>query len=232
MRIIKEIPSIYLSSKYIEPTTKLGIFLSSLQSRLNKEKDFISFISAIKFWDFNKISLWAFEDVLNYIDTIFQKYSSTNNDEINKNILIPLLKFVLLLIQNCYNKEIFSSFDHLEKIYLSNYDIKIKTLIIEINIIFIDNKRCLVHVNKIFYKTLSLLCNLKPILMDLINNNFILNQSIINILEELLTNIYNKWSNNLKKRKQRLNQEDQKLFYDITPFNLFKEIIHNKKNTN
>ena len=230
MRIIKEIPSIYLSSKYIEPTTKLGIFLSSLQSRLNKEKDFISFISSIKYWDFNKISLWAFEDVLNYIDTIFQKYSSTNNDEINKNILIPLLKFVLLLIQNCYNKEIFSSFDHLEKIYLSNYDIKIKTLIIEINIIFIDNKRCLVHVNKIFYKTLSLLCNLKPILMDLINNNFILNQSIINILEELLTNIYNKWSNNLKKRKQRLNQEDQKLFYDITPFNLFKEIIHNKKN--
>ena len=120
MRIIKEIPSIYLSSKYIEPTTKLGIFLSSLQSRLNKEKDFISFISSIKYWDFNKISLWAFEDVLNYIDTIFQKYSSTNNDEINKNILIPLLKFVLLLIQNCYNKEIFSSFDYMEKIYLTS----------------------------------------------------------------------------------------------------------------
>ena len=230
MRIIKEIPSIYLSSKYIEPGTKLGIFLSELKSRINKEKEFISFISSIKFWDFNKISLWAFEEILNYIDTILQKYSCSNNDEINRTILIPLLKFIFLLIKNCYNKEIFSSFDHMQKIYLTNFDIKIKILIIEINIIFIDNKRCLVHVDKIFYNTFSLLCNLKPILMDLINNNFVLNQNMINILEELISNIYNKWLNNLKKRKQRLTPEEQKLFYDISPFNLFKEIIHNKKN--
>jgi hypothetical protein len=230
MRIIKEIPSIYFSSKFIEEGTRLGNFISELKSRLGKEKEFISFISSIKFWDFNKISLWAFEEVLNYIDEILHKYSRTNNDEINKGILIPVLKFVFLLIQNCYNKEIFSSFDNLQKIYLSNFDIKIKILIIEINIIFIDNKRSLVHVDKIFYKTFSLLCDLKPILMDLINNNFKLNQSIINVLEELITNVYNKWSNNLKKRKQRLNQEEQKIFNDIHPFNLFKEIIQNKKN--
>ena len=230
MRIIKEIPSIYLSSKFIEPGTKLGIFVSELKSRINNEKEFISFISSIKFWDFNKVSLWSFEEILNYIDEILQKYSITNDDEINRTILIPLLKFIHLLIQNCFSKEIFSSFDHLEKIYLTNFDIKVKTLIIEINLIFIDNKRNLVHVNKIFYKTFSVLCNLKPILMDLINNNFKLNSNLINILEELITNIYNKWSNNFKKRKQRLNQEEQKTISEISPFNLFKEIINNKKN--
>ena len=230
MRIIKEIPSIYLSSKYIEPGTKLGIFISELKSRINKEKEFISFISSIKFWDFNKISLWAFEEVLNYIDEILQKYSNANDQEINKNILLPLLKFIYLLIKNCYNKEIFSSFDYMEKIYLTSFDIKIKTIIIEINILFIDIKRCLVQVNKTFYKTFNFLCDLKPILMDLINNNFNLNQNIINILEEMLNNIYNKWSNNLIKRKQRLSQEEQKIIYDISPFNLFKEIVNNKKN--
>ena len=104
MRIIKEIPSIYLSNKFIEPGTQLGIFISELKSRINKEKDFISFISSLKFWDFNKISLWAFEEVLNYIDEILQKYSSINDPEINRNVLIPLLKFIHLLIQNCYNK--------------------------------------------------------------------------------------------------------------------------------
>ena len=230
MRIIKEIPFIYLPSKYIEPTTKLGIFISELKSRINKEKEFISYISSIKYWDFNKISLWAFEEILNYIDEILSKYSKENNDEINRNILLPLLKFIYLLIQNCYSKEIFSSFDHLQKIYLTSFDIKIKILIIEINIYFIGNKRSLVHINKTFYRSFSILCNLKTILMDLINNNFKLNQNIINILEELITNIYNKWINNLKKRKQRLNNEEQKIIYDISPFNLFKEIINNKKN--
>ena len=229
MRIIKEIPSIYLSYKFIEPGTKLGIFLSELKSRINKEKEFIFFISSIKFWDFNKISLWSFEEILNYIDSILQKYSTTNNDEINRNILIPLFKFILLLIQNCYNKEIFSSFDNMEKIYLNSFDIRIKVLIIEINIYFIDIKRCLVQVNKIFYKTLNSLCGLKPVLMDLINNNFKLNQNIINILEEMINNIYNKWTNNLKKRKQRLNQEEQKMVNDISPLNIFKEIVYNKK---
>ena len=230
MRIIKEIPSIYLSNKFIEPGTQLGILISELKSRINKEKEFISFISSLKFWDFNKISLWAFEEVLNYIDEILQKYSSINDPEINRNVLIPLLKFIHLLIQNCYNKEIFASFDHMEKIYLTSFDIKIKTLIIEINFLFVDIKRCLIHVNKTFFKTFNFLGNLKPILMDLINSNFKLNQNIINILEEMVNNIYIKWSNNLSKRKQRLSQEEQKSVNDISPFNLFKEIINNKKN--
>ena len=230
MRIIKEIPSIYLSNKFIEPGTQLGIFISELKSRINKEKDFISFISSLKFWDFNKISLWAFEEVLNYIDEILQKYSNANDPEINRNVLIPLLKFIHLLIQNCYNKEIFASFDHMEKIYLTSFDIKIKTLIIEINFLFVDIKRCLIHVNKTFFKTFNFLGNLKPILMDLINSNFKLNQNMINILEEMVNNIYIKWSNNLSKRKQRLSQEEQKSVNDISPFNLFKEIINNKKN--
>ena len=165
-------------------------------TNINQEKEFINFISLQKFWDFNKVSLWSFEEILNYIDEILEKYSSYNEDEINKNILIPLLKFLYLLIQNCYSKEIFASFDNLQKIYLNNLDLKVKILIIEINIAFIENKKCLIHINKLFYRTFNKLRNLKTLLMDLIANNFKLNQSVINIFEELLNNIYRKWSIN------------------------------------
>ena len=81
MRIIKEIPAIYLSSKYIDPESKIGIFISELKSRINKENDFINYISSIKYWDFNKISLWSFEAILNYIDEILEKYSIKSNEE-------------------------------------------------------------------------------------------------------------------------------------------------------
>ena len=182
MKIIQEIPSIYLSSKYIEPGSKLGLFISELKSRINNEKNFINFIASIKYWDFNKVSLWSFEEILNYIDEILEKYSLESNEEINNNILKPLIKFILLIIKNCYNKEIFASFDNLQKIYLSNYDIEIKILIIEINIILVEYKHSLVIVNKLFYRTFYLMVNLRNVLMDLITNNFQMNKGIINIL--------------------------------------------------
>ena len=230
MRIIKEIPTIYRDTKFIEPETRLGIFISELKNRINKEKEFINYISLIKFWDFPKLSLWAFEDILNYIDELLNKYSNNDNDDINKNILIPLLDFSYLLIYNNYNKEIFASFDNLQTIYFTTFNIKIKTKIIEINLLFIENKRCFVHIFKKFYKTFSIFINLKNILMDLINNNFKINNCIVNALEEILNNIYKKWNNNLKQKKRRLSQEEQKSLTDISPFNLFKEIINNKKN--
>ena len=230
MRIIKEIPTIYRDTKFIEPETRLGIFISELKNRINKEKEFINYISLIKFWDFPKLSLWAFEDILNYIDELLNKYSNNDNDDINKNILIPLLDFSYLLIYNNYNKEIFASFDNLQTIYFTTFNIKIKTKIIEINLLFIENKRCFVHIFKKFYKTFSIFINLKNILMDLINNNFKINNCIVNALEEILNNIYKKWNNNLKQKKRRLSQEEQKSITDISPFNLFKEIINNKKN--
>lgn len=230
MRIIKEFPTIYRSSKYIEPDTKLGIFLKDLTCRLNKEKEFISFISVIKFWDYTKTSLWAFEDILNYIDELLHKYSNANNEEINKDILLPLLKFLYLLISNNYSKEIFSSFDNLQCIYLTTFDLRVKTIIIEINLLFIENKRSLVHLFKKYYKTFSVFIGLKNILIDLINNNFKINNSIINVLEEILNNIHKKWNNILKQKKRRLLPEEQKSITEISPFNLFKEIINNKKN--
>ena len=70
MRIIKEIPTFFRSAKCIEPNTNLGTFLSELTKRINNEKSFIDYISLIKFWDYPKASLWAFEDILNYIDEI------------------------------------------------------------------------------------------------------------------------------------------------------------------
>ena len=230
MRIIKEFPAIYRCSKYIEPDTKLGIFLKDLTSRLNKEKEFIGFISVIKFWDYTKTSLWAFEDILNYIDEILYKYSNANNDDINKNILLPLLKFLYLLISNNYSKEIFSSFDNLQSIYLTTFDLRVKTIIIEINLLFIESKRCLLHYFTKFYKTFSIFIGIKNILIDLINNNFKINNSIVNVLEELLNNIHKKWNNTVKQKKRRLSPEEQKSISEISPFNLFKEIIHNKKN--
>ena len=231
MRIIKEIPTFYRSAKYIEPGTKLGNFLFELSKRINNEQEFISYISAIKFWDYNKASLWAFEDIINYIDELLEKYSNTiNNEDINKNILLPLLNFLLILIKNNYNKDIFASFDNLQKLYLSTLDIKIKTLIIEINLLFIDNKRCWVHIFKRFYKTFPMFINFKNILIDLINNNFKINNSIYNILEEILINIHKRWNIILKQKKHKLSTQEQKQMNEILPFNLFKEIIHNKKN--
>ena len=229
MRIIKEIPSIYLSSKYLDPESKLGIFISELKSRINKENEFIKYISSIKFWDFNKISLWSFEEVLNYIDEILEKYSIKSNEDINKNILYPLINFILLLIKNCYNKEIFASFDNLQKIFLTNFDIEIKILIIEINFILIENKHSLVIINKLFYRTFYTLINLRMILMDLLENNFRVNQGIINFLEPIMNRIYQKWYNKLMKRRKRLTKEENNLFELISPFELFQEIINNKK---
>ena len=230
MRIIKEIPAIYLSSKYIDPESKIGIFISELKSRINKENDFINYISSIKYWDFNKISLWSFEAILNYIDEILEKYSMKSNEDINKNTLYPLINFLLLLIKNCYNKEIFASFDNLQKIYLTNFDIEIKILIIEINFILIENKHSLVLVNKFFYRTFYALIDLRMILMDLLENNFRINKGIINVLEQLMNRIYQKWYNKLTKRRKRLTEEENNLFKLISPFEIFQEIINNKKN--
>ena len=223
MRIIKEMPSIYITYKYMEPGSKLGIFISELKSRINKEKDFINHISSIKYWDFYKVSLWSFEEVLNYIDELLEKYSLNSNEEINNNILKPLIKFILLLMKNCYNKEIFASFDNMQKIYLTCFDIEIKTLIIEINLILVENKHSLVIVNKLFYRTFHMLINLRMILIDLINNNFVLNQGQLNFLEQLIKKIYKKWSIKLKKRKLRLTQEENELFI------IKISIISNKK---
>ena len=230
MRIIKEILTIYISSKHIEPGSKLGIFISELKSRINKETDFINYISSIKYWDFNKIYLWSFEEVLNYIDEILEKYSTNSNQYINENILKPLIKFTLLLLKNCYNKEIYASFDNLQKIYFTCMDMETKILIIEINLLLVENKHSLVIVNKLFYRTLFILINLRMILLDLIHNNFIMNQGMINILEQMLNKIYKKWILKLQKRRKRLTNEENDLFIEIAPYDLFKEIIEGKKN--
>ena len=224
-------PSIYLSNKYIEPTSKLGILISELKSRINKENEFINYISHIKLWDFTKVSLWSFEEVLNYIDELLEKYSNSIsiNEEINNNILLPLIKFIFLLIKNCQNKEIFASFDNLQKIYLICFNIEIKVLIIEINLLLVENKHSLIIVNKLFYRTLYIMINLEIVLMDLIHNKFVLNQGIINILEQILNNIYRRWFINLKRGRQRLNEEENNTIKEILPFNIFHEIINNKK---
>jgi len=229
MRIIKQIPSIYLSYKYIEPTSKLGILISELKSRIKKENEFINYISSIKLWDFTKVSLWSFEEVLNYIDELLEKYSISTNEEIDKNVLLPLIKFILLLLKNCHNKEIFASFDNLQKIFLICFNIDIKILIIEINLLLVENKHSLIIANKLFYRTLNITINLEIVLMDLIHNNFVINQGIINILEQILNNIYRKWFIFLKRGRQRLNEKENKTIKEILPFNIFHEIIINKK---
>ena len=68
------------------------------------------------------------------------------------------------------------------------------------------------------------------ILMDLLENNFRINQGIINILEQLMNRIYQKWCNKLTKRRKRLTEEENSLFKLISPFEIFQEIINNKKN--
>ena len=120
MRIIKEIPILNYCDKLINPETCLGKFLSKLNSLINNEEAFLQFISTIKYWDLPHTSLWSFEDILNYIDDLLFKYSKNINEKNISEKILPLLKFLFILIKNSTSKEIFASFDNLQNIFFKN----------------------------------------------------------------------------------------------------------------
>ena len=54
MIIYKEIPEGNYPDKFIDPNTPLGEFISRINSLINKEQEFIDFISSIKSWSLPK----------------------------------------------------------------------------------------------------------------------------------------------------------------------------------
>ena len=123
MKIFKEIPESNFPDKFIPPNSLLYDFISQLNSLINKEQQFIEFISKIKFWTLPQISLWSIESVLNYIDELLIKYSKDLSEDTIKNKLKPLLSFLVVLLLNSRCNDIFVSFEILENIFFRTNNI-------------------------------------------------------------------------------------------------------------
>jgi hypothetical protein len=92
-------------------------------------------------WNSERISLWAAEEILNFVDDLLGGYR-TNVKE-NEDKIIIILKFLKLLLSNTNNKDIFSSFDHLSDIIRDSNNFAVKNLIAEIYLSFQNVKTCL-----------------------------------------------------------------------------------------
>ena len=224
MRIIKEIPILNYCDKLINPETRLGKFLSKLNSLINNEEAFLQFISTVKYWDLPHTSLWSFEDILNYIDDLLFKYSKNINENNISEKILPLLKFLFILIKNSTSKEIFASFDNLQNIFLRTFDTQVKLYIVSIYMLFPESSKSLIYYFKDFFYVCPVFIYLRNVLIHLMNNNFVFNNDINNELEETLVIIHKKWKQTLAERNIRLSNDEKKI-EEINPFPLFKEII-------
>ena len=187
MKILKELPPENYPDIFLDSKTPLYEFISKLTSLLNKEQEFIEFISTIKYWNLPKVSLWSFVSILNYIDELLFKYSEEIKGITVKNRLKPLLNFLLLLIKNSINLQIFSSLDVLEIIFLKTFDIKLKIVIVDIYIIlsnvcgnsFIKYHSKLLEAGYVFM-------NMRKVLVEFMDNNYQFNEKVKYYLEEIL----------------------------------------------
>ena len=222
MKILKEMKIADYSDKFIEPNTPVYEFITKLNSFLNKEEDFLKLISSIKFWSLPKISLWSLESILNYIDDLFIKYSKDLTEITIENKLKPLLNFVLLLLKNSTNVNIFESMDNLEIIFLKTFDIKLKIVIIEIYTIYsnsIEKPNCR-YISQIANAGYAFM-DMRRVLMEFINNNYQFNEKIFSYLEEILLKLQKRWEKIFIKKGKKIQEKN--------PFVIFKEIIYNNK---
>ena len=72
MRIFKDLPYNHIDEKFYNKNSPLGILIDKLKSAIGNEVEFLRLISSIIHWDYNKISLWALEDILNYLDSLME----------------------------------------------------------------------------------------------------------------------------------------------------------------
>ena len=219
MKILKELPPENYPDIFLDSKTPLYEFISKLTSLLNKEQEFIEFISTIKYWYLPKVSLWSFVSILNYIDELLFKYSEEIKGITVKNRLKPLLNFLLLLIRNSINLQIFSSLDVLEIIFLKTFDIKLKIVIVDIYIIlsnvcgnsFIKYHSKLLEAGYVFM-------NMRKVLMEFMDNNYQFNEKVKYYLEEILLKQQKKFEN--------IMMQKGKIFEKKNPLLIFKEIIN------
>ena len=134
--------------------------IEKLKSLIGKEDEFLRLIENIRLWDFPKISLWAFEEILNYLDILLNinKEKETN--------LIIILKFIRLLLSNTNNKDIFSSFDHFSDIITNSINLTVKTCIIEIYMIYNGVKKSLIDNFLNFADHFNFVISVRPLFTD------------------------------------------------------------------
>ena len=114
-----------------------------------------------------------------------------------KNIIV-LIKFLQILIPNCSHKDIFSSFDHLGLIFKETMDLKIKTKIIEIIMLFNGIKKNSLDNNLDFVDYFNFGIYLRPIIIE-------------HILEKnRKLNIENKKKNNFSSKMNDVFSESKK----------------------
>ena len=228
MKIIKEISIFHYSAKLLDPESRIGKFISKLNSLINNEQLFYQFIVTIKYWDLPHVSLWSFEEVLNYIDDLLSKYSTNIIQDTIQEKIIPLLHFLYIIINNSTQKEIFSSFEHLQNIFLRSFDNEVKSYIVDIYMLFTDSNKSLIIYYKDFFCVCPVFMYMRNIFIHLINNNYVINKDIISELEEILIIIHKKWKQVLTEKNLRL-KSDEKKIEEINPFQIFNEIIINHK---
>ena len=221
MKIIKEISIFHYSAKLLDPESRIGKFISKLNSLINNEQLFYQFIVTIKYWDLPHVSLWSFEEVLNYIDDLLFKYSTNITQDTIQEKIIPLLHFLYIIINNSTQKEIFSSFDHLQNIFLRSFDNEVKSYIVDIYMLFTDSNKSLIIYYKDFFSVCPVFMYMRNIFIHLINNNYVINNDIKNELEEILTIIHKKWKQVLSEKNLRLKSNEKKI-EEINPFHLMK----------
>ena len=210
MKIIKEISIFHYSAKLLDPESSIGKFISKLKSLINNEQLFYQFIVTIKYWDLPHASLWSFEEVLNYIDELLFKYSINITQDTIQEKIIPLLHFLYIIINNSTQKEIFSSFDHLQNIFLRSFDNEVKSYIVDIYMLFTDSNKSLIIYYKDFFSVCPVFMYMRNIFIHLINNNYVINSVINNELEEILTIIHKKWKQVLTEKNLRLKNDEKK----------------------
>jgi hypothetical protein len=161
----------------------LGIFITKLKRLVEKnlEEEFINCIKEINYWDFPKISLYAIEEILNFIDFLLEKFSKmitiTESLEKNSENFIQeiskidekinfLLNFILLIIPNSTNKEIFCSFDNLSLIFKETLNLNIKSKIIEFFLMFTGVKKNTMDSYLDFVDYFTFGINIRPIIIE------------------------------------------------------------------
>ena len=222
MKIYKEIPEGNYPDKFIDPNTPLGEFISRINSLINKEQEFIDFISSIKSWSLPQISLWSIEYALNYIDELLHKYSKDLSEDTTKNKLKQVLNFLFVLLLNSRCNDIFASFEILETIFFKTSNIKIKAYIIRILKLFMSyNKGIKGYISKI-YEMRTTFVNIPKILVEFINNDYLFNKKIIANLEDILLKLNKNW-------KDKANSSQHAKMEEFDPFLIFREIINNNK---
>jgi hypothetical protein len=213
MRIFKDLPYNHLDDKFYNKNSPLGLLIDKLKAALENEAEFLELLGSIIHWDYPKISLWAFEDILNYIDTLMEINA---HDDVK---LLQLLKFLNLLLKNSLHKDIFASFDNLQKIFRGTFDIRVKIEIVDMYSIFSEVKKTTLEYNIEFINSCAFLVDLRQLLVDFIlgikssetNGNITNAQSLINQkLDYLFLEVEKQLVSIIREEGRKLSVKDKK----------------------